>query len=127
MRFLDHPTLKMLPSGTEWRLILPLIYLRDDYTAITVPAGFITDLASIPRAFHSLIPVNGKHSPAAILHDYLYCTQDRTRAEADAIFLEAMKACGVGWLRRQAMWSAVRAGGWLAWKERAECTPNTTA
>jgi hypothetical protein len=118
MKFLDLPALKMLPSGTEWRLLLPLIYLRHDYSAITVPTGFITDLASIPRIFHSLIPVNGKHSPAAIIHDYLYAVQPMSRAEADAIFLEAMEAVGVNWLRRKAMYAAVRTGGWVAWNER---------
>lgn len=120
MRFLDSPTLKMLPSGREWQLVLPLIYLADDYTAISVPAGFVTDLASIPRLFHSLIPVNGPHSPAAIIHDYLYNVQDRPRSAADAIFLEAMKTCGVGWIKRSAMYSAVRSGGWLHWNSKAE-------
>ncbi len=117
MKFLDEPTLKV--HGDDWRLVLPLIYLRADYTAITVPAGFITDLASIPRLLHPLIPVNGRHRAAAIVHDYLYATQTLTRAECDAVFLEAMEACGVRWTQRWAMYSAVRAGGWVAWRQRA--------
>lgn len=116
MKFLDEPTLKV--HGDDWRLVLPLIYLRSDYTAITVPAGFITDLASIPRLLHPLIPVNGKHRAAAVLHDYLYAMQTMPRAQCDAIFLEAMEACGVRWTQRWAMYSAVRVGGWAPWEKR---------
>lgn len=118
MKFLDDPTLKV--HGDDWRLVLPLIYLCDDYTAITVPAGFVTDLASIPRLLHPLIPVNGRHRAAAIVHDYLYASQTTSRAEADAIFLEAMASCGVRWSQRWAMYAAVRIGGWLAWNDRKE-------
>ncbi len=83
---------------------------------ITVPKGFITDFASVPRILHSVFPPRGKHSGAAIIHDYLYATQKRSRSESDSIFLEAMKVLGVGWFRRSTMYSAVRVGGWLPWK-----------
>ena len=116
MKFLDDPTLKV--HGDDWRLVLPLFYMRSDHTMIVVPSGFVTDLASIPRVFHPLIPVNGKHRAAAILHDYLYETQTMSRAKADSIFLEAMEACGVRWTQRVVMYSAVRIGGWIAWNAR---------
>lgn len=118
MPFLNYPSLDMLPGGREWRVRAPLTYIRHDGEAITVPTGFVTDLASIPRIFHSLIPVNGPHSPAAIIHDWLYETQTFLRKEADEIFLEAMRDLGVSWLRRSLMYSAVRLGGWAAWRQR---------
>ena len=84
--------------------------------SITVPAGFITDFASVPRLFWRLFPPWGKYGKAAVLHDYLYHKQRRSRREADAIFLEAMGVLGVPWLSREMMYAAVRAFGWAAWR-----------
>ena len=96
--------------------------------ATSVPRGFITDLASIPRILHSLIPVNGRHSPAAIVHDYLYATQRCTRKQADETFLWAMESLGVNAVRRYAMYAGVRAFGWLVWAERkTDMTTNPDA
>lgn len=39
---------------------------------IRVPAGFVTDFASIPRAFWVVLPPTGKYGKAAVVHDYLY-------------------------------------------------------
>lgn len=114
MTFIDVPVLQVADSG-EWILKEKLTYVTEAGEIITVPEGFVTDLASIPRAFHWLIPVNGKHRSAAIIHDYLYVVKDRSRSEADAIFLEAMKSSGVRWSQRRVMYLAVRLGGGIAW------------
>ena len=95
MTFDGAPLLQPIGSR-DWVLMAPLVYYTVDW-AIEVPSGFLTDLASIPRVFWPLVPVNGRHRAAAILHDYLYVTQPCTRAEADALFLEAMHAGGVRW------------------------------
>lgn len=87
---------------------------------VMAPRGFITDLASIPRIFRGFISQTGKSRYAAVIHDYLYCDQATTRADADAIFLEALEASGVGWIQRKAMYAAVRAGGWIYWNKRAQ-------
>lgn len=87
---------------------------------ITVPAGFVTDFASVPRIMWAWIPPMGKWSGAAIVHDYGYVVQDRPRAEYDAIFLEAMGVLGVPWIRRHLMYLAVRIGGWLPWHKRSK-------
>jgi len=82
----------------------------------TVPAGFQTDLASIPRGFRSVIPQVGKHLQPAIAHDFCYeGNTDLTKADADLLFLEGMKSTGVWWLRRRVMYLAVRAGGKGHW------------
>lgn len=118
MPFKSAPILEVRGNG-GWRLVRPLTYDAGDGRAFTVPAGFITDLASIPRLFHSLIPVNGRHRAAAILHDWLFVEQPMTRAETDALFLRAMEEEGVRWSQRRVMWSAVRLGGWPAWRRNA--------
>lgn len=81
-----------------------------------VPAGFQTDLASIPRGFRSIIPQVGKHLQPAIAHDFSYDgNTDLSKADADLLFLEGMKSTGVWWLRRRIMYAAVRVGGKGHW------------
>ncbi len=118
MPFMNAARLDVAPCG-RWRVVEPLVYALPDGTRITVPAGFLTDLASIPQLFHSLIPVNGDHRQAAIVHDFLFVTQPFSRAETDGVFLQAMTDCGVRWSQRWAMYVAVRAGGWLPWRRNA--------
>lgn len=52
---------------------------------IVVPAGFVTDFASTPRALWSVIPPSGRYQLAAVVHDFLYWDQGCTREQADAI------------------------------------------
>ncbi|EJI2433989.1 DUF1353 domain-containing protein, partial [Salmonella enterica] len=84
-------------------------YLSDDNSdVIEVPAGFVTDLASVPRIFWTILPPDGKYAKAAIIHDYLYDNALRTKKEADLIFLDGMTVLGVPRLKRKVMYWAVR-------------------
>jgi len=105
MKFKTPLVAHMLRDGKGYiKLVSPLVY--DD---ITVPAGFESDGASIPRLFWWLIggPFSGKYRDAAVLHDYLCKHPDYTRKQADDIFLEAMAELGVALWRRDLMWRAV--------------------
>lgn len=103
----------------EWRLTHPLTYswrLEREGRAVVryeviVPAGFQTDRSSIPRIFRSIIPRDGPHNLASILHDYLYETRMVSRKYADDLFFSFMTYCGTGNLRRWIMWGVVRAFG----------------
>jgi hypothetical protein len=131
---LDDKTHPSIRNGRSlWALEKPLTYKPSnaDYT-ITVPAGFVTDLASIPRFAWTLLPPDGPWVKAAVVHDFLYATRgtgicwtthppgiDRptpyTRAEADWILRDAMADRGVDVTRRNIIYDAVRAfgdGGW---------------
>lgn len=107
----------------DWKLTDDLDYLTDNRGLIRVPVDFVSDLASIPAPFRVLIPVNGLHRKAAVLHDWLYFNDGDlgiykyTRAEADALFLQAMTRSGVAPWRRNIMYAAVRLGGWPYWEE----------
>jgi len=101
--------LQVESQGQYWELISPLIFDSNIYGEITVPAGFFTDFASVPR-----IPIvyamfgNKSHSSAA-LHDYLYSgSEDISRKDADNIFLEAMESRNQSKWCRKVMWRAVR-------------------
>ena len=103
-----------------WRLLDPLSYKTRTGHLIVVPAGFVTDLASIPQFAWSLgFGPAGRWNKPSVVHDYLYATRGQggiyTRAQADAIFDEAMALCGVPTWRRAVMWAAVRLGGAGGW------------
>jgi hypothetical protein len=70
----------------------------------------VTDFASIQRAFWRVLPPPGKYNRAAVVYDFLYrvATIPVTRAEADAVFRDAMEDLGVGWFTRHTMDRAVR-------------------
>ena len=94
------------------RIDLPIEVDAFGYTFV-VPAGTETDFASVPRCLWGIVPPFGKHSIAAIVHDYAYRTGFCTRWEADALFRSLMQRAGVGALRRWIIWAAVRCFGWM--------------
>jgi len=106
--FIKIPALIIGRKG-QWELVHELEYESDLLIKpITVPQGFETDLASIPRVFTPLIPKNGRHRAPAIVHDWLCRNKVTSKKITDQIFLEAMKVSGVPKLRRYAMYWAVR-------------------
>lgn len=115
-------------DGEKWKLIFHFSYVTRlvPERVIIVPAGFVTDLASIPRFFHRVLPKSGLHNYAAVIHDYLYTTGEvKDRKRCDRIFLEGMLVRGVSAWKAYAMYWGVRLCGWKAWNEhrRQQC-PN---
>lgn len=104
------------PTWEKWRLETDVVYDLGDGSLITVPKGFITDGASVPRPLWDIVPAWGRYSRAAVLHDFLCRMIDRgkphrlapDRHAADALFLQAMIDSGVNTAVRNAMWAAVR-------------------
>lgn len=123
---LPAPLVTYLGDG-RWRLEQAHEH-RDGDTTITVPAGFEFDLSSVPRVFWSLIAPFELSIAAPLLHDFLYryggnpptgsVTPPRTytRAEADRMFREIMKAEGVSAWRRTLGYAATRIFGRSAWR-----------
>jgi hypothetical protein len=108
-----------LPGGRIIELTKPFSVQLRNKEIITVPIGFATDYASVPRLFWRLFPPWDDYSPAAVIHDYIYVVGDRPRRKADAIFLELMDGLpDISWLRARIMWLAVRLGGWVGWRQR---------
>lgn len=118
MGFRTIAHLKLSPRSEKWVLDLPLVY-EIEGDIITIPPGFETDLASIPRIAQPFIPVNGLHRSAAIIHDYLFVVQIYDRERTDKIFLQAMKDSNVSWLERTIMYAAIRAFGAVPWERNA--------
>ena len=116
-----------LPPRVEWvgprRGIFraPFAFISPSLGRIEIEEGFDTDYASVPRGLWNLYPPDGAYSPAAWIHDWLYWHQRLNglpvkREEADAVFLEAMEALGIGWFTRRILHRAVRVGGGGPWE-----------
>jgi hypothetical protein len=104
----------------QWRLVSPLVY-RSDLADKTfyVPAGFVTNFASVPRIPGVYELAGNTSSKAATLHDFLYSTHEVEREMADAILREASAVTGVPLWRRWPMYWGVRAFGWAFWHNAA--------
>lgn len=103
-------------DGLDHMLLRPLVYrVGNSYSSITVPAGFVTDLASIPRIAWTILPPMSSYTSATVVHDWLYWTQDCTRKQADNLLLIGMAESEVNSIARGAIFAAVRARGGKAW------------
>lgn len=119
IEFRTEPHYCDLPDGRTRRLLSDAVVLIDGQPVL-IPAGFLTDGASVPRGLWNIIPPFGRYNKAALLHDFLYKTGRMNRArvtrkQADEIFLAAMVALDVPGWQRWAMYAGVRVGAWRAW------------
>jgi hypothetical protein len=110
-------------DGKTWTLKQELVYETDIGYKIVVPAGFVTDLASVPRLLWLLWPPFGKYTRAAVIHDWLYDLHRKggkhySRCYADAVLIESMRDCTVRERDIACIWLGVRLGGWWAWRPK---------
>lgn len=93
---------------------------KSDQRPVTVPKGFVTDLTSVPAVFFSLLRPEGPYAYAAVIHDYLYWSQDRKRLESDEALRLVMDEFPVSAADKWAIFAGVRVGGGGAWKTNRE-------
>lgn len=118
-----------LDGRAVWTTLAPLRYHHAAHGVLAIPAEFITDLASTPRAPFTFWIAGGRGTRSAVLHDFVYqfgywprVGGGRvyvTKGEADAAFYASLLADpisgAVGWVAR-AMYEAVRFGGRGIWR-----------
>lgn len=113
-KFLSKCVLEIADNEDDGKWIVhdPLIYQSDVAARIiTVPAGFPTNLASVPRLPVVFLLTGSTSNEAAVVHDYLYSTGIVSREIADKVLEEASAVTGVPWWRRKLMYFGVRFGG----------------
>lgn len=130
-------------DGRKWKITKPFEYCCGEPGApirVEIPAGFVTDFASIPEILWNILPPTGSYGKAAVVHDWLYThrvvmvhgqvklwsgqrtlpfSSQRlvTRAYADSTLYEAMGVLGTGIITRLVIYLGVRMGGWIAWRD----------
>jgi hypothetical protein len=117
--FLTSLKLEALSNRPGWWVLLDDLIWKEGASYIIVPAGFMTDLASVPPPFRNVLNINGRSRSPAVLHDYAYRAGHRSRQGADDLFRRALEAEGMGFMRH-VYWAGVRLGGWLAWSKHRE-------
>jgi hypothetical protein len=110
----DSPTITVRRASDElWEVLEPLVYHGNRDTFV-VPAGFLTDFASVPRVVVWLFPRVGRYTLAAVLHDWLTTVGLQTAVldsrDADGLFRRVMAELQVPPVRRWLMWAGVRWG-----------------
>ena len=118
-RFTESLVVTPLPDGKTWIILFDFGYEVGDEGSgdiINVPIGTYTDFASIPRLLWAIFPRWGKYGNAAVIHDWLYWSQTRSRIKADNIFLEGMEVLEVPNWKRHTIYYAVRLFGGFAWR-----------
>lgn len=118
---IDAPALRPIGDAKNWQLVEPMVYrVAETSDSVVVPAGFVTDFASIPHALQSFISPMGPYLLPAIVHDYLYWEQVCSRPQADSLFLKAMVEMEVPERTRMAMYRGVARFGGSAWEQNRE-------
>ena len=101
---------ELQPDRKTWRLLAPFSYLDPNHGLVLVPAGFVTDFASVPRWPLTFALLGQYGHAASVLHDYLYATGGLSRSEADQVFRNALRSSGIARWRAWLMWVGVRVG-----------------
>ena len=101
--FIEHELLNRFPNiipiipdetGQRFEVLCDtLIYYPDENIRFTIPSGYISNLASIPKRFWSIAAPLDYHWRAAIIHDYMYDHPEIINSQfklADRLFKQTM-------------------------------------
>lgn len=109
----DSPLTVTRVGDTTWMVVNAISY-RGVTDRWTVPAGSMTDFASVPRVLLWLAPREGRWTPAAVLHDRLCSVEIAAGTisprDVDGVFRRVMRELGVPPILRWLMWGGVRWG-----------------
>ena len=100
---------RWLPDGRNMALCDALEFHQNNGPTWTAPVGTLTDGASIPQVFWSIIggPFEGKYRDAAVNHDYECCTKTHRWQDVHRMFYDGMMANGEAMWRAKLMYFAV--------------------
>lgn len=120
------PALRKLPRGSQWIVDEPWKYsvaTNDGVLHYWAKPGYITDLASVPKALRGLAD-NGSGNYAvmisAMCHDIGYSSNDLSRAMCDQIFRQTLVRLGMSKWRAWIYYQAVNLFGGPAYDDAVE-------
>lgn len=116
-KFSGHPLVEFGDNGRDITLKAPFTFVDYENHTWDVPAGYVANGASIPRAFWTLIggPLDGPYRDASIIHDF-YCDKfaepwpdayKREWRNVHRAFYYGMRARGVDEIKAKTMYGAV--------------------
>lgn len=116
---------KFSDDGRKFTLEQDFLYRDEEKDVfVTVPEGFETDFNSVPGPFWAYF-APWEYLEAGLVHDWLYRHPEGfesdslrpplSRQQVDAIHRRILHLKGCRWSKRQAVYLALRAGGWKPW------------
>ena len=103
----SNPKVEFMLGTDSIKLLEPIVTPE-----VTVPAGFISDGASVPRLVEGLVARFDRYLPAYIVHDFCYSKTTPVRRDvADAILNVNLKRLGMDKAKREAITIAVKQFG----------------
>jgi hypothetical protein len=95
-------------DGRKVQLIEPYSFVDPNGTTWDVPAGYLTDGASVPSALWALYPpFTGAYRQAAVIHDYYCDSEERSWQDTHKVFYNAMRAADVDEQTAKILYGAV--------------------
>lgn len=110
-------------DGPRFKLVEDLVWFRPS-GALVIPAGFVTDFASIPRYLWPILPPVGAYDRAAVVHDYYYRFNGCPRVFADQLLEEGMTELDVTPWKSVLIYRGVRLGGIFPWRKYRKAEQN---
>ena len=116
-------------KATWWRLAEPA-WCCDvvDGSKYVIPAGFVSNLASMPRLLYVIEPPHGRSAIPSVKHDYRYIMlvgvekygYRQARLHADRQYYLDLQAAGMKKYRAYLFYVGVRLGGWWPWRRHTQ-------
>ncbi len=109
---------RVIGNGKKRLLLADYTYENDKYI-ITLKPGFVTDGASIPKAFWAILssPFEGPLVYGAMIHDGLYTKMQLPRKECDELLREMALEQGYNKIKADLVYDAVRLFGGSHWNK----------
>ena len=106
--FLDELNVRLISKG-KIELLNDFKYRDSKNDIWKAPKGYVSDGASIPQVFWSVVggPLDGDYRDAAVIHDYFCDTKQQTWQATHRVFYDAMRARGVGETKAKTLYYAV--------------------
>lgn len=83
--------LRWVFKGSYYMLLSPLSFRLSNGDTITIPAGFIWDLSSIPKLFWDWLSPDGNFEVSSLLHDYMMTHRSQLGYDLKFIDSEMLK------------------------------------
>ena len=121
------------PADRNVQLLEPFGYRDSSGIDWDVPAGFVSDGASIPWSLWGFIggPFDGPYRDAAIIHDFYCDAKSRKWEDVHSMFLEAALRRGVPEATAQTMYAGLLYGGprwdWRTEFKKAQVAPTPSS
>ena len=103
---------------TKIRTLKPIGFTGNDGHWHVIPAGYVSDGASVPRFFWRILSPNidGRTLVPSIIHDFEYENAIGTRGGADYDYAFRLYGNDYGIIKSSLTWIGVRVGGRKHWR-----------